>query len=161
MAKQNIGRDLSVSFSVNGAVIAQFGLHTDTSIKPQWTESKVRPTNNGGIFVARPIFGGYEVDLTYARVNSVGDDLAQFLENNFEAGFPDFNVTMLETIRNYDGTINQYQYINGIMYPTDLGSWKGAEDVPQTFKFFFPQRQAVSLQSNATVSGNVIPGIVV
>lgn len=151
--KFNIGRDLAVSITVNGNVISEFGLTTDTHFQPQWTEAKVRPTNNGGVFVVRPIFGGYQVDLTFARQNGVGDDLAQFLEDAFENGDQDPVVTMLETVRNDDGSVDQYNYIGGTFYPTDLGSYKGVDEVSQTYRFFFPQRQSVSGSSAQTTLG--------
>lgn len=144
MGKFNIGRDLAISVSVNGSVIAQFGLTTDTSFKPSWTEAKVRPTNNGGLWVVRPIFGGYDVEVTYARVDGTGDDLAQFLQDTFINGDSDPSVSLLETVRNDDGSIDQYNYINGTIYPTDGGSFKGVDEVNQAFKMFFPERQLIS-----------------
>ena len=149
-----------MQFAVNGAVISQFGLHTDTKITPEWTENKVRPTNNGGVVVARPIFGGYNVEVVFARVNGTGDDLAQFLEDNFKGGGNDPEVTLLETVRNADGSVNQYQYIHGILYPSDLGSFRGIEDVSQTMKAYFPERVNVGVAGASTVSGQVIPGLV-
>ena len=101
------------------------------------------PTNNGGIVVARAIFGGYNVTLTFARVNGVADDLAQFLEDNWEAGQSDPVVSMLETVYNTDGTVNTYNYINGTILPKDGGSFKGVSEVTGTYDFFFPQRQSV------------------
>lgn len=154
--KFNLGRDLTVSVSINGSVIKQFGLHIDTHFRPQWTEAKVRPTNNGGVFVARPIFGGYEVEIQYARVNGVGDDLAQFLEDNFKAGGPDPDITMLETVRNDDGSIDQYNYINGTLMPTDSGSYKGVDEVNQTVKFFFPERESVGAGATLTLGGQTL-----
>jgi hypothetical protein len=158
-SKQNIGRDLTAVFTANGQVLAEFGLLEDTHIKPIWQERKVVPTNNGGIPVARTIFGGYDVDVMYARVGAVGDDLATFLENNFVAGNSDVVVTMTETVRNDDGSIDVYQYINGIIYPTDLGSFKGVEDVTQSYKMFFPRRQGVTSSGGGipTLSGTQIP----
>jgi hypothetical protein len=153
VAKFNIGRDLTISVSVNGNVIQQFGLHIDTHFTPQWTEAKVRPTNNGGVFVARAIFGGYEVTLQFARVNGVGDDLAQWLEDNFKAGGADPDISMLETVVNSDGSRNQYNYINGTIIPTDGGSFKGVDEVNQTFKFFFPERESVGIGSTLTLGG--------
>jgi hypothetical protein len=136
---------------VNGNVIQQFGLHTDTHFQPDWTAAKVVPTNNGGIVVARAIFGGYNVTLMFARVNGVGDDLAQFLEDNWEAGQPDPSVSMLETVYNTDGSVNQYNYINGTILPKDGGSFKGVSEVSGTYDFFFPQRQSVGAATNLTL----------
>jgi hypothetical protein len=154
MAKQTVGRDLSVSFTIGGNVIQQFGLHTDTHFQPQWTLKKVTPTNFGGIPVARSIYEGIDVELTFSRVNGTADILMQFLQDNWIAGNPDVVVTMQQTVRNSDGTISQYNYLNGTIYPTEGGSYKGSDDVSQIFKFFFPESQLISDTSGAiTISG--------
>ena len=158
--KFNLGRDLSIQLSVANQVIQQFGFHTDTHFRPQWTEAKVRPTNNGGVYVVRPIFGGYEVEVQFARVNGIADNLAQYLEDNFKAGLPDPDVSMQETVRNDDGSVDQFIYINGSISPTDGGSFKGVDEVSQTIKFFFTEREAVSSASNSvTLGGLDLPAI--
>lgn len=151
--KQNLGRDLTVSVSLNGKVIKQFGLHTDTHVRPQYTERKVIPTNNGGVTVARPVFNGYDVDVVYMRQDGTGDTLAQFCEDNYIAGNPDIVVTMQQTVRNDDATVDVFNYIDGIIYPTDSGSYKGNEDVSQTFRMFFPRRQQIGGSTGGTTVG--------
>ena len=151
--KFNIGRDLAVSISVDGSVLAQFGYHTDTHVQPQWSEKKVVPTNNGGIPVARGIFGGYNVDIVFARINGVADSVMQFLEQRFESGSTDPICTLQETVTNDDGSVNQYLYLNGTMLPSDAGSFKGVDEVSQTIKFFFPQRQEVGTTGTALTYG--------
>jgi hypothetical protein len=151
--KFNLGRDVSVQVTVGGNVISQFGFHTDTHFRPQWTEAKVRPTNNGGVYVVRPIFGGYEVEIQFARVNGVADNLMQYLEDNFKAGGADPTVTMQETVNNDDGSMDQYVYINGAILPQDAGSFKGVDEVSETIKFFFPERTAVGSTSPSITQG--------
>lgn len=151
--KFNIGRDLAVSISVNGVVLAQFGYHTDTHVQPQWTEKKIVPTNNGGVPVARGIFGGYNVDIVFARINGVADSVMQFLEDTFKSGATDPVVTMQETVTNDDGSVNQFLYIDGSMLPSDGGSFKGTDEVAQTIKFFFPERQEVGTTGTALTFG--------
>lgn len=156
MAQQNVGRDLAVSFTAGGQTIAQFGLHTDTHIKPMWTETRSKPTNNGGIPEARTIYGGYEVDLTFDRVDGTGDAIMQFLEDNYIAGNPDIIVTLQVTIRNANGTVDQFLYLDGIMYPTDGGHFKQTDNVPQTFKFYFKRRQTLQNSAVATIGGQAL-----
>lgn len=138
--KQNLGRDLSVSIQLNGTVIQQFNLHTDTHIQPLYTERKVVPSNNGGVTVARPVFNGYDVTVQYMRQNGIPDTIQQFCEETYIAGNPDIDVTMQQTVRNDNGTVDVFQYIDGIIYPTDAGSYKGNDDVSGTMKMFFPRR---------------------
>jgi hypothetical protein len=153
MAQQNVGRDMAISFTVGGQAIAEFGLYTDTHFKPMWTETRSKPTNRGGIPQARTNYGGYEVDLNLDRVDGVPDQIIQFLEDNYIAGNPDVNVTIQVTVRNADGTVDQIMYLDGIMYPTDGGSFKGTENVQMTFKFFFQRRQLISSAATPTLSG--------
>jgi hypothetical protein len=144
MAQQNVGRDLTISFNVGGVTLADFGLYTDTHFQPQWTEVRTKPTNNGGIPEARSVFGGYDVTITFDRVNGAAEALIQFFEDNWIAGNPDVSVSLSATIRNADTTVDQIQYLDGIMYPTDGGSFKGTDVVPMTFKCFFKHRQTLS-----------------
>lgn len=153
--KQNLGRDLSVSVSLNGQVIQQFNLHTDTHIQPLYAERKVIPTNNGGITVARPVFNGYDLTIQFMRQDGIPDTVAQFCQDTYIAGNPDIDVTMQVTIRNDDGSVDVFQYFDGIIYPTDEGSWRGNEDVSGTFKMFFPQRlQLTGSPADTTLSGS-------
>jgi hypothetical protein len=152
MAQQNVGRDLTISFSIGGVSVADFGLYTDTHFQPQWTEVRTRPTNNNGIPEARSVFGGYDVTIAFDRVNGIAESLIQFFEDNWIAGNPDVAVNLYVTIRNSDGTTDQIVYSEGIMYPTDGGSYKGTDVVPMTFKCFFKSRTTLSAAA-ASFSG--------
>jgi hypothetical protein len=153
--KQNIGRDLTVSITLNGQVIQQFGLYSDTHIRPLYTERVVIPTNNGGLSVARPVFNGWEVDLSYYRRDGLADTLGQFCQDNYLAGNPDIDVSMQQTVRNDDGTVDTFVYINGIIYQTDAGSYLGTEDITGSFKLRFSLRQQITgAASDITYSGN-------
>ena len=152
--KQNLGRDLTVSITLNGSVAAQFDLHTDTHIQPMFTERKVIPTNNGGVTVARPVFNGWDVTLTYMRQDGIPDTVQQFTQDVYLSGNPDINVSMQQTVRNDDGSVDVFQYIDGIIYPTDAGSYKGNEDVSGSFKMFFPRRLQTAGGPNTTYSGS-------
>jgi hypothetical protein len=151
MAKQSIGRDLSVSFSLGGNVIRQFGLTTSVKFSPVWTEVVTRPINNGGIPEARAIFGGHNVEVMFDRVNGVSLALSQFIEDNFVAGNADVNVTLQSTIRNADGSVDQVIYLDGIIYPTNDGDFKGVDTVSQSYKMFFKRTQIVSTAHSVTV----------
>lgn len=151
--KQNLGRDLSVSITINGKVIKQLNLHTDTHIRPLVSERKVVPTNQGGITVARTVHGGWEVDLNYMRQDGIPDTVAQFLQDNYFAGNAEVNVSMQQTVRNDNGSVDVFQYVNGIIYQTDAGSYKGTEDVSGAYKMYFPKRNLLSTSSAPTYAG--------
>lgn len=148
--KQNLGRDLTVSISLNGSVVAQFDLHTDTHIQPLFTERKVIPTNNGGVTVARPVFNGWDVTITYMRTDGIPDTVQQLTQDTYLSGDSDIDVTMQQTVRNDDGSVDVFQYLEGIIYPTDAGSYKGNEDVSGTFKLFFPRRMQTTAAADTS-----------
>ena len=156
MAQQNVGRDLTISINVGGVTLADFGLYTDTHFQPQWTEVRTKPTNNGGIPEARSVFGGYDVTIAFDRVNGTSEALVQFVEDNWVAGNPDAAVTLSATIRNADGSIDQIVYLDGIMYPTDGGSFKGTDVVACTFKCFFKHRQLISSSANPLLGAGAL-----
>jgi hypothetical protein len=144
---------------LNGQVIQEFGLYSDTHIQPLWTERKVIPTNNGGVTVARPVFNGWDVTIQYYRQDGIPDTLGQFCQDNYFAGNPDIEVTMQQTTRNDDASVDMFQYVDGIIYQTDAGSYKGNEDITGTYKMFFPRRiQLTGDTSDATFSGNTLAG---
>lgn len=153
MAKFNIGRDLTLTISVNGSVVNELGLLTETSFKADWSMKKVTPTNKGGITVARSIFGGYDVECHITRQDSTADDFFSMLEANWIAGGQDPDVTLLETVRNPDGSVDQYNYIDGTIAPEGDGIYKGLDESTMSVKFFFPQRQALTQNSQVFVGG--------
>lgn len=158
--KPNLGRDLTLSFSVNGQVILELGLYTDVHFKPVWSEKKIVPINNGGIPVARSIYGGHDVEIQFGRRDSTGEQLAQFLQDNYTGGGSEPNVTLTEIVKDDDGSFTSYQYIDGIVYPTDLGSFKATDEVMQTFKFFFAQRIQLGTGLNSpTLSGATLASV--
>lgn len=153
MAKFNIGRDLTLSISVNGSILNELGLLTETTFKADWQLKKVVPTNNYGITVARSIFGGYDVECHITRQSSITDDFFFMLEQNWENGGVDPDISLLETVRNEDGTIDQYNYINGTIQPQDSGVYKGLDETTIVVKFFFPQCLPLTQNSQVFVGG--------
>jgi len=157
--KQNLGKDLTLSFSANGQVIKELGFYTDVMFKPLFSDKKIVPINNGGVPVARVIYSGHEVELTFGRRDATGEELALFIEQNYVAGAPEIDVTLTQIVQDEDGTYDTWQYVNGIIYPTDMGSFKTVEDVSQTFKFFFSRKLSISAGSGITVGVSTTVGI--
>jgi len=156
MAKQNVGRDLSLVFTAGGNTLAEFGLTTDVNIKPQFHEVRTKPINAGGVPVARSLYQGYEIDITFSRVNGTADALLQFIEENYEAGNTDINVSMQITVRNSDSSLDVFIFTDGIVYFTDAGNFKSVDDVPYSLKTFFRRRQFLSNNSAPTAGGQGI-----
>jgi hypothetical protein len=157
--KFNTGRDLTATITIAGLLIKQFGLHKSTKITPKWTIESETPTNLGGITITKPIFMGYDVVIDVTRQNGVVEDIQTFLEANYFAGNPDPAVTLLETVRNDDGTVNQYNYLDGSVWVTERGDYPGVSKVAQAVNMFFPRSLAITTNSPVTIGGGALVGL--
>ena len=155
--KFNIGINLTATVTVGGQVMKQFGLHNTTSLKNNWTEEKETPTNLGGLTIAKNIFMGYDVEIKVTRQNGVMDALQQFLQDNYLKGNPDPVVTLLKTVRNDDGTVDQENYVDGTIAITDGGDYTGTSKVSQTVKMFFPRKIQTAVSPTMTTGNTSIP----
>ena len=136
----NVGRDLTVQIVVNGQAFTNLGLVTDTSRKSLSHMHEVVPTNNDGIPVRRTTYSGYEFQLHLTRQNGQFDSLVRSLQSNYFSGGAPPKVTMTETIRNPDQSVNQTSYTGGTIVPESLGAFKGADAVNDiTFQAVFSQ----------------------
>lgn len=61
-------------------------------------------------------------------------------EQSYLLGGDQIPVTITETIRNIDGTYNQWQFINGVLDLSDGGDFNGNDVVEQTVTFYASQR---------------------
>lgn len=155
--KFNTGRDLTATVTMNGIVIKQFGLHRSTRIVPEYTIEAETPSNLGGITIKKAIPMGYNVEIDLTRQNSVPDDVLQYIQDNYFAGNPDVPVTLLETVKNDDGTVNIYNYVDGIIWVDNAGEYPGVSKVSMAVKMFFPRRLAISSNTSISVGGMAIP----
>lgn len=155
--KFNTGRDLTVTFTLNGIVIKAFGLHKSTRITPEYTIESETPSNLGGITIKKPIPMGINVEVDVTRQNGMLDDLFQFLQDNYFAGNPDIAVSMMMTVKNDDGTVNQYNFVDGIVWIDQRGEYPGVSKVSQQIKFYFPRSLAVTTNTPVSVGGMPIP----
>lgn len=154
--KFNTGRDLTATFTLNGQVIKQFGLHRSTRITPEYTIESETPSNLGGLTIKKPIPMGINVEIDVTRQNGMVDDLFQFLQDNYFAGNPDIAVSLQQTVRNDDGSTNIYNYVDGIIWIDQRGEYPGVSKVSQQIKMFFPRSQAVTTNTPLTVGGGPI-----
>jgi hypothetical protein len=157
--KFNTGRDLTATFTLNGVVIKQFGLHKSTKITPKFTIESETPSNLGGITIQKAIPMGFDVDVAVTRQNGVVDDILQFILDTYFAGNPDIVVTMMQTVKNDDVTVNQYNYVDGNIWVDDVGDYPGVAKVSQSVKMFFARRLAVTTNAPVTIGGALIPSL--
>ena len=149
----NVGRDITLQIVINGQNFSNLGLVTDTSRKSLSHMHEVVPTNNDGQPVRRTTFSGYEFQLHLSRQNGQFDSLVRALQDNYFNGGTPPKVTMTETIRNPDNSVNQTVYTGGTIVPESMGAFKGADGVNDiTFQLIFTKSSDVGGASPQAVN---------
>lgn len=156
----NVGRDLTLQVVVNGQSFNNLGLLTDANRKVLSHMHEVIPVNNDGIPVRRTTYSGYDFEFHFTRQSGLVDSLVRELQRNYYSGGNPPKITMTETIRNPDQSVNQTSYTGGTIVPETLGSFKGADPVNDVhLRIVFSQAndigglspQALNLGSNPFV----------
>ncbi len=150
----NVGRDYSFRFVVNSQVFnIPSSLITDVNRKATSHLHEVIPINNDGKPVFRTTYSGYDYEIHFTRQNGQLDLLVDALmQNYYTGGFPPV-VTALETARNPDGSVDQFQLLGGAIVPQSLGSFKGADPVNDVhIQIRFAERNAVGGASTSAVN---------
>ena len=141
----NVGRDLTFRFVVNSQVFnISNALITEISRSVKSNLHEVIPINNDGKPVFRTTYAGYDYDLHLTRQNGQMDLLIDALVQNYYNGGTPPIVTALETIRNPDQSVDQFQLLAGSIVPSSLGAFKGADPVNDVqIKVVFAERNPV------------------
>jgi hypothetical protein len=103
--------------------LTQLGLLTAFNMRPVARTIKTRPINNNGKVALRNVYEGWEGHLTYDRQNGNIDALHGILEQNYYAGNPDIEFQVSETVRNPDGSVNQFTYLGVHVHVEDPGQF--------------------------------------
>lgn len=137
----NIGKEVSLDLIHPSVGVVNFGLLTSFNSRPLRNRLSSMPITNGGKSVFRNVFTGWEGSFEIDRSDSIVDALFQLLEDNFYAGNPETYFMITETIKNPDGSIDEYRFKNVVLEPEDAGTWKSEDKVAQKFGFVATQRQ--------------------
>lgn len=137
----NIGKETSLDLVHPTVGVINFGLLTSFNSRPIRNRLTSTPITNGGKSVFRNVFTGWEGSFEVDRADSVVDTLFQLLEDNFYAGLQETYFMITETIRNPDGSVDEYRYKNVVLEPEDHGTWRSEDKIQQRFGFVATQRQ--------------------
>lgn len=143
----NVGKDVTVDFAIVDPVSQQqvslisFGIVKNFKKSMAHETTKVEGVNNSGEVAARDSFHGWNLSFTVTRQNGMLDKLAQIYQDTYLNGGKQILATFTETVRNQNGTIDQYQYARSVCNFGELGSYDGGgKEVDQSFTAFCPKR---------------------
>lgn len=139
----NIGKDASIDLVHPDQGVIPIALMTSFNPRPLKTRLKSAPITNGGRNVYRVTYQGWEGTVELDRTDGVVDILTNLLETNYFAGLPETYFMITETVRNPDGSVDQFRYTNVVFEPEDMGTFRGEEKVSQRFMFVASQRLKV------------------
>ena len=150
----NVGRDYSFVFTINGQTITipnVLVLEVSRKIRAQMHE--IIPLNNDGKPVFRTTYQGYEYDIHLARQNGQMDVLIDALAQNYYQGLVPPTVSLSETVRNPDQSVDQTMLLAGTIVPESLGAFKSGDPVNDiTLKLYFAERNSVGGASTSAVN---------
>lgn len=131
----NVGKEtnLEVVHPTLGPI--PLGLVQSFESRPVTQMLKSIPITNGGKSISRVVYTGWEGNFEMDRANGVLDTLFAVLEETYYGGGPETYFLLSEIIRNPDGTIEEYRYINVVVQPETHGQWKAEDKVTQRFNF--------------------------
>ena len=150
----NVGRDYSFRFVINAQVFnISNALIMEVQRKINSNLQEIIPLNNDGKPVFRTTYSGYEIHLHLARQNGQMDLMFDALVQNYYTGGVPPTVTALETVRNPDQSVDQFQLLGGAIAPESMGAFKGAEQVNDvTLKIKFAERNPVGGAASSLVN---------
>lgn len=136
----NIGKDISLSLVGPTGPLRQMGLLLEFAPRPEIETLKSSPINMNGIPQHRNVYGGWGGTFLYDRNSGDIDDLHNLLESSFFAGNPDTFFQITSVIKNPNGSVNSYAYLNCVLALEDAGTWGQDAKVQERFRFAASQR---------------------
>lgn len=118
----SIGKDITLTVMTSAGQL-QINKITGFKSKQETTKNKVKRLD--GITDTLRFFDGWSGSFDVERSDSVVEDYFIQLEANYFAGVAEQPATIMETVKNPDGSISQYLYQKVILSLEDAGDWKG------------------------------------
>lgn len=141
MNSYSVGRDISLCIvAANGPLV--LNQITGFQSKPDTTDKKIKGLDGVTRHLRFPDGWSGTFDIE-RQDNALGDYWAQ-VEDGYYAGRNERPVSITETVQEVNGSVSQYRYVNVLLTPDDMGSWKGDESVKQKVKFVAERRIRVS-----------------
>ncbi len=136
-----VGRDISLDIIGSSGPI-RFSKIVKFASKPDQTSQKIKGLD--GITQHLEFPDGWSGSFDIERQNSAVDDYFAQLESDYYAGLNRKPATITETIREADGSISQFRYVNVLLKLDDAGSYQGDKSVPQKVSFVAARRLKIS-----------------
>ena len=125
---QSIGKDLSFTITTANGNLPVSVSATNYSTKPMTKELKSEPIGSPTIYAFVP--DGWQISIKLDRRDATVDRYFAQREADYWAGVNLVPGTILETIREADGSVSQYQYTGVVLKYDDAGNWKSDSFVP-------------------------------
>lgn len=136
-----VGRDVSLNIiGPNGPL--NFSQVVGFQSKPDTTDQKIKGLDGVTRHLRFP--DGWSGKFDIERQDSTLDDYWAQIENNYYAGLNETPISITETIREVNGSISQYRYVDVLLTIDDAGSYAGDKSVKQSVKFVSARRLKVS-----------------
>jgi hypothetical protein len=141
-ANFSIGKDVVVDIITPQGVLALPVTTTSFDAKPEY--NKIASVGLDGINREVSIPKGWRGTLTLDRQNNAVDAFFAKQEAGYYGGQNVLTGTITETIRESDGSVSQYRYVNVSLSFDDAGKKTGDNKIEQHVGFFASQRQQVA-----------------
>lgn len=137
----SVGRDVTTTISTSDGTLSPT-LITKFSSKQEQTTKKVKGLD--GITRTLVFPDGWSGSFDLDRQDSALDDFFATAEANYFAGLDSSSATIMQTITEPNGAVNQYQYTGVALKFDDAGSWASDNTVTQKLSFTAERRIKVS-----------------
>lgn len=132
--------DIGQQFELNivnptGLVVASLGLITDFTSNAPVHEVEVKGINNGGYIAARAIPERIKGSFAFARRGGIADLLLRVERGGFFAGQAQNQYSILETVKELDGSLSEYQYVGVVLGTFDVRVIKQDAEIPMKIDF--------------------------
>lgn len=129
----NHGRDLSLDFIGPNNTPVSIAILTDFDSKQDMTA--IKSAGIDGVTRHFHIPDGWSGSLKLDRASRSVDDLVATLEAQYYAGGTSSPLSIVETIREVDGTISQWRYEGVRIKLDDAGKWRKDAKTEQSLSF--------------------------
>jgi hypothetical protein len=137
----SVGRDVTTTISTADGTLSPT-LITKFSAKQEQTTKKVKGLD--GVTRTLVFPDGWSGSFDLDRQDSVLDDFFATAEANYFAGLDSSTATIMQTITEPNGAVNQYQFSGVVLKFDDSGSWASDSTVTQKLSFTAERRIKVA-----------------
>lgn len=140
----NIGIDKSISVVDDTGAAVNLGKIKDVTGKPIANTTTIKPINTNGLYKNRRHYNGVEGSISIYREDGRLDQIQYINEQLYQNGGQQKYYTIHEVVENEDGTIDEFTWLNCLLWLDDYGTWQEDDSVVIKVSFIGEQRNKVS-----------------